>query len=155
MDKTELLRQFEDTHAAMLDTLRQLDPERVIYEDTGWRVKDIVAHIATWDAETLRSLHAFRRGGAYSIPNFYGTDDFNNFAARARYMEPFEQILSEWEATRNWMLILLRALTPEELTAEMTYPSGKTGLVGDLVQEIPDHEAEHLKPLRAVLERKT
>ncbi len=153
MNKEDLLRQLEDTHRATLDTLHSVDPELLVYEATGWRVKDIVGHIATWDNETLHALHAHRRGGEYSIPDFDDVDEFNTFAARSRYAEPFDEILSGWEATRSWMLIVIRALTPEDLTAEMTYPSGEHGTVGDLLQEIPEHEAEHLAEIRAAQER--
>jgi len=40
----------------------------VIYDESGWRVKDIVAHVATWDAETLRSFHALRRAAVTASP---------------------------------------------------------------------------------------
>lgn len=153
MDKEELLRQLEDTHREMLEMLRGIDPEMLVYEETGWRVKDIVGHVATWDNETLHSIHEHRRGGEYSIPDYDDAEMFNTFAARARYNEPFDQILSGWEATRNWLRIQIRALTPEELAAEMTYPSGQHGTVGDLLREIAEHEAEHMAEIREAQER--
>jgi hypothetical protein len=124
---------------------------QVVYEAYGWRIKDIVAHVATWDAEALRSLHAFRRSVEYRIPNFAGTDDFNAYAATARMDEPFEQILADWDATIKWLRIIINAMTPENLAAEMTYPSGRRGNVGALLEEIIEHHAEHLDDVRAAL----
>ena len=149
MNKAELLRQIDQTHQQMLDLLKTVDPERVIYEETGWRVKDIVAHIATWDAETLRSFHALRRNTDYSIPNFTDVDDFNAYAAHVRMDESMERITADWDATRSWMKIIFNAMSDEQFSAEMTYPSGKRGIARDLAQEIPDHEAEHLEHIRA------
>ena len=149
MEKKELLRHLNETYQQSLVLLPTVDPFQVVYEETGWRMKDIVAHVATWDAETLRSLHAFRRGGEYIIPNYVGADDFNGYAATVRMDEPFAQILADWDATRRWMLIIFNAMRDDDFSAEMTYPSGRRGSVRDLVQEIFEHEAEHMEQIRA------
>ena len=149
MKKTELLRQLDQTHQEMLDLLETVDPFQVIYEETGWRVKDIVAHVATWDAETLRSFHALRRNTDYRIPNFTDVDDFNAYAAHARMDESMERIMADWEATRSWMKIIFNAMSDDEFAAEMTYPSGRRGIARDLAEEIPDHERQHLEDIRS------
>lgn len=151
MQKAELLRLLDGTHQQMLDCLRQVDPEAVIYDESGWRVKDIVAHVATWDAETLRSFHEWRRGSSYTIPNYAGADDFNAFAAHVRMDEPFASILVEWEATRSWLKIILNAMSEADFDAEMTYPAGETGTARVLVGEIAEHEALHLEHIRSRL----
>ncbi len=151
VNKQELLRRIDESHQQALDLLRDALPEQIIYEESGWRVKDIVAHVATWDAETLRSFHAFRRGGEYSIPNYHGYDDFNAYAASMRMDEPLEQIMADWEATRSWLKIILNAISEDDFAAEMTYPSGKRGTVRQIVQEIAEHEAEHMEHIRAVI----
>lgn len=151
MNKAELLRQLDQTHQEMLGLLRTADPEQVIYEETGWRVKDIVAHIATWDAETLRSFHALRRNTEYSIPNFTDVDDFNAYAAHVRMDETMERIMSDWEATRSWMKIIFNAMSDDQFSAEMTHPSGKRGTARELAADIPDHEREHLEDIRSAV----
>jgi hypothetical protein len=151
VDKKELLRRLNETYQQSLDTLASADPTQVVYEEYGWRVKDIVAHVATWDGESLRSLHAFRRNVEYSIPNFTDVDDFNGYAATARMDEPFEQILEDWDATIKWMRIIINAMTPENLADEMTHPSGKRGGVGELIAEIIEHQAGHMNDIRAAL----
>jgi len=149
MTKAELLRVLDQTHQEMLDLLETVDPFQVIYEETGWRVKDIVAHVATWDAETLRSFHALRRNTEYSIPNFTDVDDFSAYAAHVRMDEPMEQIMSDWEATRSWMKIIFNAMNDDDFSAEMTYPSGRRGIARDLAAEIPDHERQHMEDIRS------
>lgn len=153
MEKAELLRRLNKTYEQTLETLESADPLQVVYEEHGWRVKDIVAHVATWDAESLRSLHAYRRNVEYSIPNFTETDDFNAYAATARMDEPYDQILADWDATIKWLRIIVNAMTPENLADEMTHPSGKRGGVGELIDEIITHQAEHLDDIRAALKQ--
>lgn len=152
MEKKQLLRRLDETHQQSLYLLRDVDPEQLVYGESGWRVKDIVAHVATWDAETLRSFHAFRRGGEYTIPNYVGVDDFNGYAASMRMDEPFAQIMEDWEATRRWLDIILNVMREADFSAEMTYPSGTRGTAGQLVQEISEHEAEHMQHIRAAAE---
>ena len=149
MTKAELLRQIDQTHQAMLDLLKTVDPEQVIYEETGWRVKDIVAHVATWDAETLRSFHALRRNTSYRIPNFTDEDDFNAYAATARMDELMERIMSDWEATRSWMKIIFNAMSDADFAVAMDYPSGGEGSAFSLAEAIPDHERQHMEDIRS------
>lgn len=151
MNSDELLRHLEDVYRRALATLERVDPEQVVYEESGWRVKDIIAHVATWDAETLRSIYAHRRATEYSIPNYVDADDFNAFVAHVRMDEPMERIMTDWDATAKWLHILVRTLTPDDLAAEMTYPSGKRGQVGALIQEIYEHQEAHLDDIRASL----
>ena len=151
MTTSELIRALEDSYQQALATLEGIDPEQVIYEESGWRVKDIAAHIATWDAETLRSVYAYRRGSEYSIENFGGTDDFNAFVAHVRMDEPMERIMADWDATAKWLHLIVHSLTPDDLAAEMTHPSGKRGTLGALLQEIHEHRDEHTDDIRAAL----
>ncbi len=148
MTKAELLRCLKETHQQTLNLLREADPFQVIYEETGWRVKDIVAHVATWDAETLRSFHALRRGTEYRIPNFDGNDNFNAYAATARMDEPMDYIMGDWDATLKWLNIIINSMSEDELSAEMTMPSGKRGIARDLVEEICQHETDHMNDIR-------
>lgn len=149
MTKAELLRALDETHSRTLEILRDADPEQVVYEESGWRVKDVVAHVVTWETESLRSFHAFRRGGAYSISNFVSNDDFNGFAATSRMEEPMSQILEDWSATRSWLKMILNAMSEDDFSAEMTHPSGSIGTARALAQDIAAHEAAHAAHLRA------
>ncbi len=146
-----LLRELEESYRRARATLGSADPEQVIYEESGWRVKDIAAHVATWDAEALRSIYAHRRGSEYSIPNFVDKDDFNAFAAHVRMDEPMERIMADWDATVQWLNLLTRSMTPDDLAAEMTHPSGKRGRVGELLAELAEHRETHMDDIRAAM----
>lgn len=149
MDKTEISRQLD--LAPMRALIADADPEQVVYEESGWRVKDIIAHVATWETEMLRSLNAFRRGGSYVIPNFVDDDDYNAYVALVRMDEPIEQIFDGWEATQRWLVIVVAALTPEDFDAEMTYPWGRQGSVAGLFKDLFDHRVLHAGDLERAL----
>ena len=149
MDKDEILRRLDLAPVRAL--IANADPQQVVYEESGWRVKDIIAHMATWETEMLRSLHAFRRGDSYIIPSYADADDYNAYAALVRMDEPIAQILDGWVATRRWLSIIVKALTPEDFAAEMTYPWGDQGRVAALFDELFAHQAQHVDDLQRAL----
>jgi len=67
-DKNHLLKLLTESHSAARATIEGIDPEWRVYTDTGWRIRDIIGHIATWDRQVAKSLQAFRTGKEYSIP---------------------------------------------------------------------------------------
>lgn len=130
-----------------LATIAELDPELIVYDESGWRVKDITAHVVTWETEMLRSLHAYRRGGAYQIEN-YELNDFNGFAANSKMHDPIEQTLVEWDTIRTWIGIHFNALPPEVLDDTMVMPWGERESVRDLFESLHEHVEEHLADIR-------
>lgn len=146
--KEQLLLAMDATREDFLQAIAGLDPEQIVYEESGWRVKDITAHVVTWETEMLRSLHTYRRGGAYQIEN-YDLNDFNGFAANSKMHNPIEQTLGEWDTIRTWIGIHFNALPSESLDDEMMMPWGERESVRDLFESIHEHVEEHLADIRA------
>ena len=69
-DKQRLIDLLTDTHSASRMLLEGIDLETRIYSESGWRIRDILGHIASWDRQVAKSLRAFRDGEDYAIPNF-------------------------------------------------------------------------------------
>lgn len=152
--KDDLRQEIDQTRREALTFLQDVDSEQIIYEESGWRVKDIVAHVVTWETEMLRSLHAYRRGGAYRIAN-YEQDDYNAFAASMKQFDPLDQTLADWEAVRNWFTIHLNAMSPEALDDTMIMPWGAEGTVRDLFESLRKHLEEHLADIQAKVAAQT
>ena len=68
-EKEDLLEKLNDMRSAMRLSLIDVDLEIQVYSDDGWRIRDILGHIATWDREVTKSLRAFRAGSEYFIPS--------------------------------------------------------------------------------------
>lgn len=155
MIKQELLNQIAATHLDAIRELEAVDPLRVVYEESGWRVKDVVGHVVTWESEYLRSLHAFKRGGEYAINGWRGDDDFNGYAATRRMDEPMANFFTEWRSLRNWLGILVRPMTDEQLDTELLFPDHERATARQLLIDILEHQAEHMEDIRAALARTT
>ena len=75
-----------------------------------WSVREIAAHIATWDRELVRGLDellAGRRPGLLDVDE----DAFNERAVRAWRDAPLEAILAELEAAHESLIARLEALS--------------------------------------------
>ncbi len=143
-DKQDFLQRIDSTYAAALETLQHHDPLRVVHADTNWRVKDLIAHVVTWENEMARALYIHRRGGEIDVPDDFDEDDFNANAAHVRYGDSMEQIYADWSAARGWLKVLIGAMTPEQIDETMRHPWGKTGTVRDLINSLFSHLEEHM-----------
>ncbi len=46
--KHDFIADFDRLYAAINIALANLDPNTIIYPASGWRVRDILAHLAVW-----------------------------------------------------------------------------------------------------------
>ena len=61
-ERKRLLESLAQTHSATREMLEGIDLELRVYPGSGWRIRDILGHIATWDRQVAMSLRAFRTG---------------------------------------------------------------------------------------------
>ncbi len=93
-DKKRLLDLLTETHSAIRSTLEGIDPEMHVYPDAGWRIRDIIGHIATWDRQVAKSIRAFQTGTEYSIHDL-DEDVFNAQAVLEQRELTTQQIFAE------------------------------------------------------------
>jgi hypothetical protein len=67
-----------------------------------WSLKDVLAHLATWQDAAALGLEQIARGERPSLPGFEGDDDAYNAAAVARLEHAsWEQLLAMLDAARG------------------------------------------------------
>ena len=147
----DLAQRIEDTVQKALAELQSIDPDTVIYRDSGWTVKDIVGHLLAWDQHTLRSLQAYSAGSEYCIPGYVDYEQFNHENREMRKDLPYEPIYADWGRTGEQMAAVIRSFTPEQLAGEMKFPAGERAPAGQLAREIYEHTELHMGHIRAAL----
>lgn len=131
-----LVRQLERTQYEGMATLSELDPEAVVYKDSGWRVKDIIAHLVAWDEPTAACFRAYADGGESCIQGYQGVDEFN-WAEYEKWRDlPYAQVYARWDAARTHIKEIVATFTPEQLAGTMRYPSGNLGNCAQLIREV-------------------
>ncbi len=142
-DKKHLLKLLTESHSAARATIEGIDPEWRVYTDTGWRIRDIIGHIATWDRQMTKSLRAFQAGTEYSITNL-DEHAFNEQAVREQRALTAQQVYVEWEQAREEFKDALKEIPLDLFPGDLLYPWGdERGSIAQLVEFMTEHDAEH------------
>ncbi len=142
-EKKKLIDLLSNTRSVTRAAIEGADLEMGVYQDSDWRVIDILGHVATWERESAKSLDAFREGKEYSIPDFE-EHDFNQKAVIAQRVMTTQQIFDEWEQAHEDIKRAIQELPLDKFTGDMLYPWGDDrGSVADLVEFMSDHDIEH------------
>jgi hypothetical protein len=144
---------MEDRRRAALDLLEQtrlatralfsgIDPERVIHTDErAWRVRDVLGHLAAWNAEAARSLEAYADGGEYIVVGGRGKYyDYNGVAAAARSAWPVEQVWAEYESSHDQLRQIVAHMPASKWDGGVIYPWNEHGTVEGLIRIMMKHE---------------
>ena len=123
--------------------VRAADAERTI--SAGWRVRDLVAHVLGWEAETARRLAVFRRDGVQLEPPL-PTDELNADSV-ARYGRlRLRTLLDELDRTHAALVHEIGALSDAELRANDAW--ARTIIAGNTYDHYAEHESE-VRPVSA------
>ncbi len=147
-EKSNFITRLDDSRKSTAAALANIDPEMVIYSASGWRVKDIIAHLAGWEREVVTSLNAYNAGGEYRIPDFTSDDDYNDRLFQQNKVLPTDQIYTHWQQTRAALKASILAVSPEVFAGQIMCPWGLTSGIAGIVNDMIKHEAEHLHDIQ-------
>jgi hypothetical protein len=143
-EKSRLLETLTQTHTTTREALDGIDLALPVYAtDSGWRIRDILGHIATWDRQVAKSLDAYRNGKEYALPD-HDEAAFNAQDILAQQALGTQQIFDEWEKARE---VFKRAVADIPLAlfpGDVLYPWGdERGTIAFLVETMTEHDVEH------------
>jgi hypothetical protein len=114
----------------------------------AWSIKDVLAHIAGWEAEGARRLELIRRGRGDRL-RFYDSraevDRANARMVRTARRTPLAQVLRRLARARARLILALRQLAPRALAD----PAHELPVVTWLREFAWTHEAAHRREIRA------
>jgi hypothetical protein len=154
----EIIEELERTRAALLDALAKLDEaaldrKAVVGE---WSIKNVLAHIAAWEAWVVQALPARLTTGKTPEDFLARAQDEDSFnaeeVAEREELTPSEQVI-ELERTREALLAELRALDAAAWERRAPWDTWEGTLAEYLRESLIVHEQEHLVELRAAAER--
>jgi hypothetical protein len=151
-EKARLIDELDSARRRTLSILKDADGNHVVHAATGWRVKDVVAHILIWEEEALAALRARQKGETYTITGFDGFERYNARAFERWRDTPFEQIKTGLHDVREAMKMVLRALPPERFAGLMVYPWPWAGSLSDMMAIMAAHERSHADEIRQAIQ---
>ena len=149
MDERErLMVRLDRAHEAMLAVLAGIEPGTAA--NPQWSVKEVLAHLAGWDACTRGALRAHAAGAPPPLPARDGLDAYNARSVAERQGLGYAETVEDWERTRKELKLVLAEIAAEKLDEKMVFPWGPKGTVARIVGIMAGHEEEHARELEAV-----
>jgi hypothetical protein len=149
-EKERLLASLERSRQSSIAALSDVDDYRVIYPESGWRVKDVLGHLAAWEREVLASIQAFNEGDVYTLGTDHVLDIYNEESYEKRKGLHPAQCRMDWGMVRRDLQFAILELDAARLHEEMQFPWGAHGSVIQLIEEIVQHEEEHIREILAL-----
>ena len=136
LERNQLVRNIE--------TCRIRDIERPFIDQ--WSLKDIVGHVASWEAEFVTALREIRAGQRPALADFDRShhDQWNQDHVERKRDLNFWSVFEQLRGGRTRFLEELAQISDEDLLADDS-PSGR------LVRAAIEHDREHWHRMAAVL----
>jgi len=127
-----------------IETCRIRDIERPFIGE--WSLKDIVGHVASWEAEVVSALRDLREGRRPALLDFdeASLDVWNHDHVERKRDLNFWSLLEQLKGGRQRLLEEAEHVPDEDLAEDGAHPR-------DFLHAIIDHDREHWHAIAAVL----
>ena len=123
-DREQVYSQLEKARQQLLAAVDGLKPEQMTVPMMGdWSVKDILAHVASWEEFALPDLRRAAKSHIPALASFREAevDDWNRMLMSLRRNFPLDQVTTELKEYREATIAALDAL-PDERLAQGQFP---------------------------------
>ena len=124
MTRQQLLARMERAWAALRESFSGLSDAQLTEPGVAgeWSVKDVLAHVTTWDEEALKYLPLIHSGGR---PPRYasvgGLDAFNARTSAAKRGLSLAEVLRQFDETHERLTAYLDTISEEQFTTETRF----------------------------------
>ncbi len=124
MKKQQVFQKLEQAWTALKEFYAGLSDAQLMEPGVMdvWSVKDILAHVTTWEEEALKYLPLILTGGR--LPRYIqsgGIDAFDAQMAEQKRDMAFSEVLRQLEETHRRLLDYLHSLPEEHFTQETRF----------------------------------
>lgn len=130
-----MLHAFDNAHEELLANAVEKIKQEASTEDM-WEPREILAHIAAWEAEALQRIPLLAAGAPGKT---YHTDEFNAASIEAIGEQSFQQVENTLRQTHQRLVRLLETLEENAFTPE--------GYAYEWVAALTSHSHEHARQL--------
>ena len=142
--KDNLLELIRTTYPGLFEQLEGVDLERVVFEESGWRGRELLSHMAAWNLPVATTREHFSWGENYRIPDFE-EDEFNHRTALEHKHLPVEEVLAQWKHSVEELTGAIETIPAEKFPGDLLYPwGGERGDITRLVKYFIEHDQEHV-----------
>src|SRR5438874_12564785 len=121
MDKQQLLKRLEKAWATIKESYAGLSDSQMMEPDVmgNWSVKDILAHVTTWEEEALKYLPLIITGGRPPRYIAYGgIDAFNARMTEQKRALSLSDVLRQLDESHRQLVDFVESAPEDQFTAE-------------------------------------
>src|SRR6266487_4690571 len=124
MDKQQLLKRLEKAWAAIVESYAGLSDSQLMEPDVmgNWSVKDILAHVTTWEEEALKYLPLIITGGRPPrYIQYGGIYAFNAQMTEQKRNLVLYEVLEQLDETHHRLIDYIQSVPEEHFTRETRF----------------------------------
>jgi hypothetical protein len=124
VDRQRLLRRLDTEWKALKESYAGLDDVRLMEPGvTGdWSVRDILAHVTTWEEEALKQLPLILEGGKPPrYVRYGGIDGFNAQMTERKRSLSLSEVLSQLDQTHRRLIEFIQSAPEDQLSRETRF----------------------------------
>jgi len=152
MTKKDLLETLASQRASFMATLDGLSPEQMRMPGACglWSIKDIMAHLTTWESELVTALNQLQNRRTPSILDIEDIHSWNEEQYHANAPRPLEVIMEDFAGVHRMLLRMIEDLDERTLFDRRRFKWMEGEPLAYLVEENSSlHEEEHAEDIRA------
>lgn len=148
MDKKALLESLHESHLALLEAVEGLNEEQLSHPGVcgDWSIKDILAHLLMWEAETIKLLFQAQQGKTPLTVHFsqISDDEQNAIWYQQTKNRPLQAVWDDFLAIRAQTIRRVDAFSDEQLNNPKLFPWLKGKKLTEVIKHsILEHDEEH------------
>ena len=154
MNKKDLINVLESSREGFLEAIEGLSEDQLTHSGVcgEWSIKDVLAHLLMWEAETIKLLFQVGQGKVpTTIHHRSVSDDVQNeLWYQQTKNRPLQAVLDDFHAIRTQTIRQVQAISEDRLNNSTLFPwlKGKT-LTILILRSIPEHDHEHRAQIEA------
>lgn len=155
MKRDEAVNKLRAARKDLLESLQGVADDEKVRPNAveKWSIKDLLAHIASWDEEVLRVIQAFAMQPeprfSYIISERSDFAGWNSDQIALRKERSLEQVQVEFRNARRDLIQVVEGLTDQVLLRPKMTSWSKVRTGFELLDEMVQHDIEHTRDIRS------
>jgi hypothetical protein len=153
--KRALLKDLADARRDLLQAVAGIPAGREDEIFLGvWSIKDLLAHLAGWDATNLQAIQDILAGIPPSFFQYYDKDwqSYNARLVQENKVEPFSTLLLRVQESHARLMVFLDELPADKIVnGKVRRPNGRTVAIRNLLRSEAIDEYQHAEQVHNYL----
>jgi hypothetical protein len=151
--KSDMIELIRRSHNALVQAIKEVPDEQLTAAESGWSVKDIMAHITAWERVLLRS-HIEGRPyeqaveGGEPLPQLDNVDEINDWFYHQSAATPLEDVRMDFDSMYQRVLTAIQQMTEADLLRGQSRVRPEASMLEAIAGNTWEHYDEHAATIR-------